>query len=162
MFEKTLTGGFSCVNTRLSFNTEILTPNLTETDYKKMKIDESSKACKSDDLKVIQRIQLDNENAYHERRIISKILKLDENYQHGLAMTKLPTGCVKEQLPPSQLKFNLLFKTVDLEDEIEHLFIVDIEFEEKRATEQEYISNEILTPIIEKQNILEGNEQSVY
>ena len=40
-FEKTLTGGFSCVNTRLAFDTEILMPNLTETDYKKMNNDES-------------------------------------------------------------------------------------------------------------------------
>ena len=39
-FEKTLTGGFSSVNTRLSFDTELLMPNLTETDYIKMKIDE--------------------------------------------------------------------------------------------------------------------------
>ena len=33
-FEKTLTGGFSCVNTQLSFNTELLMSNLTDTDYK--------------------------------------------------------------------------------------------------------------------------------
>ena len=55
MFEKTLTGGFSCVNTRLSFDTELLMPTLTETDYKKMKIDGSFKAYKHDDLKVIYR-----------------------------------------------------------------------------------------------------------
>ena len=35
IFEKTLIGGFSCVNTRLSFDTEILMPILTESDYKK-------------------------------------------------------------------------------------------------------------------------------
>ena len=34
IFEKTLRGGFSCVNTRLSFDTELLMPNLTETDYR--------------------------------------------------------------------------------------------------------------------------------
>ena len=51
-------------------------PNLTETDYKKMKIDESFKAYKRDDLKLIYRIKLDDENSYHERRIITKILKL--------------------------------------------------------------------------------------
>ena len=39
-FEKTLTGGFSCVNTRLSFYAKLLMPNLTKTDYKKMNIDE--------------------------------------------------------------------------------------------------------------------------
>ena len=34
-FEKTLTGGFSRVNTHLSFDTELLMPNLTESDYKR-------------------------------------------------------------------------------------------------------------------------------
>ena len=48
-FEKTLTGGFSCVNTRLSF--ALLMPNLTNVDYKKMNIDESFKAYKLDNLK---------------------------------------------------------------------------------------------------------------
>ena len=33
---KTLTGAVSCVNTRLSFNTKLLMPNLTEADYKKI------------------------------------------------------------------------------------------------------------------------------
>ena len=33
IFEKTLPGGFTCANTRLSFDTEILMPNLTEADY---------------------------------------------------------------------------------------------------------------------------------
>ena len=47
--------------------------NLTETDYKKMKKKEIFKAYKRDDLKVSYRIKLDNENSYHERRIISKI-----------------------------------------------------------------------------------------
>lgn len=51
-------------------------------------------------------------------------------------MTKpMLTGCIKEQLPPSWLKFNLLLETVDLDDDIGHLFVVDIEFVEKRATE---------------------------
>ena len=33
IFEKTLSGGFSCVNTRLSFDTELLMPNLIEKDF---------------------------------------------------------------------------------------------------------------------------------
>ena len=32
-FESTLSGGFSCVNTRLSFESKILMPNLTEKDF---------------------------------------------------------------------------------------------------------------------------------
>ena len=138
-------------------------PNLTETDYKMMKIEESFKAYKRDDLKVIYSMKLDNENSYHERRIITKILKMDENNQYGFAMTKpMPTGCIKEHPAPSWLKFNLLLETVDLDDRIGHLFVVDIEFDKKRATEQEYLYNEILPPIIEKQKILEASERSLY
>ena len=74
-------------------------PNLTDTDYKKMNIDKSFKACKRDDLKAIYKIKFDNENTYHERRIITKILKLVKNNQYGYVMTKpMPTGCIKEHL----------------------------------------------------------------
>ena len=45
-----LCGGFSCVNTRLSFDTEILMPNLTERDYHNMDIDQCFKAFKRGDL----------------------------------------------------------------------------------------------------------------
>ena len=63
----------------------------------KMNIDESYKDYKRDDLKAIYKIKFDNENTYHERRIITKILKLDENIQYGYAMTKpMLTGCIKE------------------------------------------------------------------
>ena len=62
----------------------------------------------------------------------------------------MPTGYIKEHLSPSWLKFNRLLETVDLDDEIGHLFVVDIEFDEKSATECEYMYNEILPPIIEK------------
>ena len=73
---------------------------------------------------------------YHERHIISKILKMDENNQYGFAITKpIPTVCIKEHPAPSWLKFNLLLETVDLDDKIGHLFVVDIKFDEKRATE---------------------------
>ena len=68
-------GGFGCVNTRLSFDTELLMPNLTESDYKKMSIDQSFKAYKCEHLKIMYRIKLDNEYYYHERHIIAKILK---------------------------------------------------------------------------------------
>ena len=39
---------------------------------------------------------------------------------------------------------------------------LDIEFDEKRATECEYMYNEIMPHIIEKQKILEANERLVY
>lgn len=161
VFEKTLTGGFSCVTTRLSFDTEFLMPNLTEADYRKKNIDESFKAYKRDDLKVIHKIKLDDEDYFHDRRIITKILKMDENNYYGFAMTKpMLTGCIKEHPAPTWRNFNFLLETVDLDDSVGHLFIVDIEFNEKDAMEREYTYNKILPPIIEKQKILEANERS--
>ena len=50
-------------------------------------------------------------------------------------MTKpMPTGCIKENLTPTWLKFNLLLETVDINNLIGHLFVVDIEFDEENAT----------------------------
>ena len=75
-FEKTLSGGFSCVNTRLSIDSEILMPNLTEKDFQKMNIDQSFKAYKRDDLKLIYKIKLDNQENYSKKRVITKTLNL--------------------------------------------------------------------------------------
>ena len=79
IFEKTLCGGFSSVNTRLSFDTELLMPNLTKSNYEKMNIDESFKAYKCDDLKIIYLLKLDDEESFSKKRVITKIIKLDEN-----------------------------------------------------------------------------------
>ena len=138
VFEKTVAGGFSCVNNRLSFDMEILMPNLTKHFFHSMTIDQNFKAYKCDDLKVVYSLKLNNETKPEKRRIISKILKLEENNQYGFAMTKpMPTGCIKEYPSPSWLMVNLLLETVDLDDPIGNLFIVDIEFDEKNATERE-------------------------
>ena len=48
----------------------------------------------------------------------------------------LPIGCMKKNLPPSWLQFNLIIKTVDLDDDVADLSVVDIEFNEKVATKQ--------------------------
>ena len=90
IFEKTVTGGFSCVNTRLAFDTSISCPK---------KLDGS----RDKDWKVIYNINSIN------KRVITKILKLDENNQYGHAMTKpLPTGCIKNNPDLSWRTFNLL------------------------------------------------------
>ena len=73
IFKKTLTGGFSCVNTRLGFGTEILQPNITQRNYNKMNIDESYKSFKKDDLKMCYKLKLDGEKDYSDRRVIAKI-----------------------------------------------------------------------------------------
>ena len=78
-------------------------------------------------------------------------------------MTKpVPTGCIKEYPSPSWLKLNLLLVSVSLEDPIGHLFIVDIEFDEKNATKREFLYNEIFPPITEKKKVLDADERSPF
>ena len=66
IFENTLSGGFSCVNTRLSFDTELLMPNLIEKDFNKMKINQSFKAFKRDDLKLVYNVKFDDQKKYEK------------------------------------------------------------------------------------------------
>ena len=101
--------------------------------------------------------------AYEKIIIISKILKLDENNHYSFAMTKpMPTGYIKEHPSPSWKKVHLLIKSVTLDDKIGHLFVVDIEFDKKNATETKLLYKEILPTVIEKQNILYANKRSIY
>ena len=107
VFEKTLIGGFSCVNTRLAFDTQILLSNK-----------ENEKAIF--DLEINKQRQI--------KRVSTKILKMDENNQYGQAITKPPLyGCMKKQKHvPSLLEFNKMLDRISHEDSIVHLFIVNI------------------------------------
>ena len=130
------------INARLAVDTEILLPNLINTEASEPQRDYNYKVC--------YRIKLNNEKEYAK-----KILKLDENKQYGYGMTKpLPTGCIKENLDVSWRTFNLLLEKVSLNDQIGHLYVVDIEFDHKNATENQTVYNEIYPPIIEKQKII--------
>ena len=74
VFEKTLIGGYSCVNTRMAFDTELFLKDL-------------------DNKKVIFKTR-DGQL----KRFSSKIIKMDENNQYGFAMTKpLPYSCIKKK-----------------------------------------------------------------
>ena len=138
IFEKTVTGGFSCVNTRLAFDTSILTK-------------------KNFEQKVIYNIN------GQDKRVISKIIKLDENNQYGHAMTKpLPTGTIKNNSDLSFNTMNLLLETVSLDDKIGHLFVVEIEFDYKNATLQQIYYNDIYPPIIEKQTTIDPKQRGIY
>ena len=78
VFEKTLIGCFSCVNTRLTFDTEILL-----NDDKKNN-------------KVLFDLHIDGKK--QTKGISSKILKMDQKNQYCQAMTKpLLCGCIKKQ-----------------------------------------------------------------
>ena len=156
IFEETVIGGFSSVNTRLAFDSQILLSNLTDKT-----ILENNPVNKNFDYKVVYNLKLDN--AKVKKRVITKILKLDENNQYGNAMTKpLPTGCIKDDKDISWKTFNFLLESVSFEDKIGHLHIVDTEFDVKNTTEREYAYNEIYPPIIEKQKTTDPCERSVF
>ena len=112
LFKKTLIGGFSCVNTRLAFDTEVLLDN------KKNE-------------KVIFDLNINGQK--QTKRISTKIFKMDENNQYGKAMTKpFPYGCIKKQKhPPSLTEFNKILTNRSYEGYIGNLFIVDIKFCDK-------------------------------
>ena len=74
----------------------------------------------------------------------------------------MSTGCMKKEPDPTWKTFNLLMERVDLDDPIGHLFIVDVEFDYEQATPRQRVYNEIFSPIIEKQKIIDVCERSVY
>ena len=138
IFEQTVTGGFSSVNTRLAFDTQILLPNFDD----KTNL-ENNPLNKDFNCKLVSNLKLDSKKA-EEKRIITKILKLNENNQYGHGMTKpLPTGCIKDDSDISWETFSLFLEKVNFEDKIGHVFVVDIDFDSKNATEKELASNEI-------------------
>ena len=142
IFEKTVTGGFSCINTQLAFDSQILLPK-------------KENNTRDNDFKVVYNINGENE------RIITKILKLDENNQYGHGMTKpLPTGCIKNDPDLSFEKFNLLLESVSLQDLTDYLYIVDIKFDKENATEKQIAYNEIYLLIVEKQKTIDACERS--
>ena len=158
IFEKTISGGYSSVNNRLSFDTELLMPNFSKAEYEK-----DLTLFKRDDLKLGYMLKLNNYSSYERKRVITKIVKFDENNQYGYAMTRpMPTGCIKQNTSPNWVTFNLLIEKVSLEDKIGHLFVVDIEFDFENASGRQLTYNEIYPPIIEKKKIMEANERSLF
>ena len=107
VFEKTLIGGFSCVITRLVFDTSIL-------------LNDSEKE------KLLAELNIDRKKQLKT----VKVLKMDENNHYGQAMTKpLPYGCMKkEDKVPPLTEFNKILYCISHDDKIGHLFTVDIKF----------------------------------
>ena len=156
IFEQTITGGFSCVNNRLAFDSEIFLPNAIKQNT------ESKNYRKGYDLKVCYNIKL-NSDKIQPKRVITKILKLDENNQFGFGMTKpFPTGCTKANSDISLKNLNDLIRTLDIDSTIEHLYVFDIEFDQKNATQNQITYNEIYPPIIKKQKVIDPCERSIY
>ena len=131
IFEQTVTGGFSSVSTRLAFDTQILLPNLEHKDDLQKNL-----MNKNFDCKVVYNLKLDKKKA-EKKPVIAKVLKLDENNQYGNGMTKLLlTDCIKDDSNISWQTFNNL---LEKEDEIGHLFVVDIMFDLKNASKKQLV-----------------------
>ena len=154
IFEQTVIGGFSCVNNRLAFDTQILLPNT---------VDEKMNVKTDFNFKIAFDLKMTKTSRKEQKRVITKILKLDENnqYEHGITKS-LPTGCIKDNSDLSFSTLNILLESVDLDDEIGHLYVVDIEFDYKNASQKELTYNEIYPPIIEKQKVIDPCERSTY
>ena len=127
-----------------------------------MNIGESFKAYKNQNYKVGFSLKLHNDEKSKEYRVISKIIKFDENNQYDFAMTKpMPVGAIKER-EAYWTEYNLLFEKISLNDKKGHIFVVDIEFDYLHATDCQIMYNELLPPFIEKNTKIEPNERSVY
>ena len=141
IFEQTITSGFSSVNTRLVFDIQILLPNLNKPNEN---IDDNP-LNKDYYYKVVYNLKLDGKKS--EKRVITKILKLEENNQYGHGMTNLlPTGCIENDSNIFWKTFNYLLEKVSLDDKIGHLFVVNIEFDAASATPEQKGYNEIYPP----------------
>ena len=84
------------------------------------------------------------------KRFSSKIIKMDESNQYGMAMTRaLPYGCIKRKNNiPSFEELDQLLKSATLEDKIGHIFTVNIEFSD--INPKTLLFNKIYPPIFEK------------
>ena len=69
---------------------------------------------------------LDINGKKQKKRISSKILKMEENNQYRMALTKsLPYGCIKEKHNVQSLtEFNSIITTISYEDKIGLIFNV--------------------------------------
>ena len=86
---------------------------------------------------------------------------MDENSHYSFAITKpMPTGLIKFDPDISWKTFHHLLETVDLDDKIGHLYVVNIYFDYENATQKQRAYNEISPPIIEKQKIVDMRERS--
>ena len=71
LFEQTSIGGFNCVNTRLAFDWIMLLPKNPQNEPK-------------ENLKLIYKIKNELNFFFEDKRVVTKILKVDKNNQMGM------------------------------------------------------------------------------
>ena len=94
------------------------------------------------------------------KRFSSKIIKMDENNQYGQAMTKpLPCGCIKKKKKVLSLEeLPALLKSVTLDDNIGHIFTLDMELSD--INPKTLLFNETYLPIFEKNKEISQHKRS--
>ena len=78
-------------------------------------------------------------------------------------MTKpLPYGCIKKQKNiPTLKQFNFILQKLSIDDNVGHLFVVDIKFDEKAANKKTLLFNENYTPLFKKRKLVKPYERSI-
>ena len=161
---------YSSLHTRLGFDTEIFTPrspeyveekediinNLrglygekNEKQERRKLMDKLYSLWKEEDLKSchksIYNVRLDGKESSKNRRIFSKVFKLDENNQYGFAMTKpLPIGIFKKQSNANMETLENSLKKFDSNAKKGEVFVVDIQFDSMTTPVKGYITRSIL------------------
>ena len=137
IFEKTLIGGYSCINTRLAFDTEIFLKDVEN-----------------------ERVLFATGWQGEAKQLSSKIIKMDENNQYGFAMTKpLLYGCIKKKkVLPTLEELEQILSNVTLNNKLGHLFVLDIVFD--KEDEKTLLFHELHPPIFEKDKKIEPFERS--
>ena len=144
--EQTFIRGFTCINTRLGFDSKLLLPKNSDGKFRTKRKFENYKIGTDD------------------KRVLSKISKMDKKKnKFRNAMTKpLPTSSIKRKKNPIMREFDLIMQGVSDEDKIGHLSVIDIHFDHKNASEKQLFLNEIFLPIFNKKKVLLTYERSVF
>ena len=149
-----LSGGYSSVDTRLGFRLGFNPKSKAYIEQKNNIIEKMRNVCdephdkkqkkklnkepyelfKKEDLKSsnkpIYKIRLDGEQKSKWRRVFSKIFKLEENNQHGFAMTKPSAiGTFKREKEANMEILNEAIENFDPNAKVGKIFVVDIEFD---------------------------------
>ena len=131
LFQQTIIGILSCVNTRSGFDSKLFLPKNSDGKPK-------------ENLKIIYNI------GNEDKTVVSKILKMNENNQYRNAMTKpLPTVSIKREKIPTTREFDLTIQSISDEDKI-GLFVVDVHFDQKNVSEKQLFFNETYSPIFKR------------
>ena len=114
--EQTFIRGFTCMNTRLGFDSKLLLPKNSDGKFRTKR--------------KIENYKIGNE----DERVLSKILKMDQKKKKNIQQGNEKTSSIKRKKNPTMRKFDLIMQGVSDEDKISHLSVIDIHFDHKNTS----------------------------